>query len=79
MLNIGNVINFDTHSYEDIAEQITKHISNQFYNHPTNKDALLILNNDLKISDNEYFSDRLKDQPDEVKSYLLKQYANSTN
>ena len=79
VLNIGNVIKFDTHSYEDVAEKITKHISNQFYNHPTNKDALSILNNDLKISDNEYFSDRLKDQPDEVKSYLLKQYANSTN
>ena len=44
-----------------------------------NKDALSILNEDLKLDDNEYFSKRLKDEPDEVKSILLNQYANSAN
>ena len=79
VLNIGNVMNFDSDSYEIVAEQITNEISNQFHNHPTNKDALSILNEDLKLADNEYFLERLKDQPDEVKSILLKQYANSAN
>ena len=79
VLNIGNVMNFESDSYEIVAEQITNEISNQFHNHPTNKDALSILNKDLKLEDNEYFSERLKDEPDEVKSLLLNQYANSAN
>ena len=79
VLNIGNVMNFESDSYEIVAEQITNEISNQFHNHPTNKDALSILNKDLKLEDNEYFSERLKDEPDEVKSVLLNQYANSAN
>ena len=79
VLNIGNVMNFESDSYEIVAEQITNEISNQFHNHPTNKDALSILNEDLKLEDNEYFSERLKDEPDEVKSILLNQYANSAN
>ena len=79
VLNIGNVMNFESDSYEIVAEQITNEISNQFHNHPTNKDALSILKKDLKIEDNEYFSERLKGEPDEVKSILLNQYANSTN
>ena len=79
VLNIGNVMNFESDSYEIVAEQITNEISNQFHNHPTNKDALSILNKDLKLEDNEYFSERLKDEPDEVKSILLNQYANSAN
>ena len=79
VLNIGNVMNFESDSYEIVAEQITDEISNQFHNHPTNKDALSILNKGLKLEDNEYFSERLKDQPDEVKSVLLNQYANSAN
>ena len=77
--NIGNVMNFESDSYEIVAEQITNEISNQFHNHLTNKDALSILNEDLKLEDNEYFSERLKDEPDEVKSILLNQYANSAN
>ena len=72
-------MNFESDSYEMAAEQITNEISNQFHNHPTNKDALSILNEDLKLEDNEYFIERLKNQPDEVKSILLKQYANSVN
>jgi len=79
VLNIGNVMNFESDSYEIVAEQITNEISIQFHNHPTNKDALSILNEDLKLEDNEYFIERLKNQPDEVKSILLKQYANSVN
>ena len=79
VLNIGNVMNFESDSYEIVAEQITNEISNQFHNHPTNKDALSILNKDLKLEDNEYFSERLKGEPDEVKSVLLNQYANSAN
>ena len=79
VLNIGNVMNFESDSYEIVAEQITNEISNQFHNHPTNKDALSILNEDLKLEDNEYFSERLKDEPNEVKSILLNQYANSAN
>ena len=72
-------MNFESDSYEMAAEQITNEISNQFHNHSTNKDALSILNEDLKLEDNEYFLERLKDQPDEVKSILLNQYANSAN
>jgi hypothetical protein len=72
-------MNFESDSYEIVADQITNEISNQFHNHPTNKDALSILNEDLKLEDNEYFIERLKNQPDEVKSILLKQYANSVN
>ena len=79
VLNIGNVMNFESDSYEIVAEQITNEISNQFHNHPTNKDALSILNEDLELEDNEYFSERLKGEPDEVKSVLLNQYANSAN
>ena len=79
VLNIGNVMNFESDSYEIVAEQITNEISNQFHNHPTNRDALSILNKDLKLEDNEYFSERLKGEPDEVKSVLLNQYANSAN
>ena len=79
VLNIGNVMNFESDSYEIVAEQITNEISNQFHNHPTNKDALSILNEDLKLEDNEYFSERLKGEQDEVKSVLLNQYANSAN
>ena len=79
VLNIGNVMSFESDSYEIVSEQITVEISNQFHNHSTNKDALSILNEDLKLEDNEYFSKRLEDQPDEVKSILLSQYANSTN
>ena len=72
-------MNFESDSYEMAAEQITNEISNQFHNHSTNKDALSILNQDLKLEDNEYFLERLKDEPDEVKSILLNQYANSAN
>ena len=72
-------MNFESDSYEMAAEQITNEISNQFHNHPTNKDALSILNEDLELEDNEYFSERLKGEPDEVKSVLLNQYANSAN
>lgn len=79
VLNIGNVMNFESDSYEIVANQITNEISNQFHNHLTNKDALSILNEDLKLDDNEYFSKRLKDEPDEVKSILLNQYANSAS
>ena len=71
-MNIGNVMNFETDSYEIVAEQITNEISYQFHNHPTNKDALSILNKDLKLEDNEYFSERLKDEPDEVKRRSIK-------
>jgi len=77
VLNIGNVMNFEADSYEIAAAQITKEISNQLYNHPTNKAALSIISKDLKLEDNEYFSKRLKNQPDEVKRILLNQYANS--
>ena len=79
VLNIGNVMNFESDSYEIVAEQITNEISNQFHNHPTNKDALSIVNEDLRLEDNEYFLERLKDQPDAVKNILLNQYANSAD
>ncbi|MFL2729620.1 MAG: 1-acyl-sn-glycerol-3-phosphate acyltransferase [Gammaproteobacteria bacterium] len=79
VLNIGNVMNFESNSYEIVAEQITNEISNQFHNHPTNKDASSILNEDLKLEDNEYFLERLKDQPGAVKKILLNQYANSVD
>ena len=72
-------MSFESDSYEIVAKQITKRISNQFFNHPSNKDALSILKNDLKLEDNEYFAEKLKNQPDEVKSILLNQYANSAN
>ena len=72
-------MNFESDSYEIVAEQITNEISNQFHNHPTNKDASSILNEDLKLEDNEYFLEKLKDQPDEIKNMLLNQYANSAN
>jgi hypothetical protein len=72
-------MNFESDSYEIVAEQITNEISNQFHNHPTNKDALSIVNEDLRLEDNEYFLERLKDQPDAVKNILLNQYANSAD
>ena len=79
VLNIGDVMNFESDSYEVVAEQITNKISNQFHNHPTNKDALSIVNEDLRLEDNEYFLERLKDQPDAVKNILLNQYANTAD
>ena len=72
-------MNFESDSYEVVAEQITNKISNQFHNHPTNKDASSIVNEDLRLEDNEYFLERLKDQPDAVKNILLNQYANSAD
>ena len=79
VLNIGDVMNFESDSYEVVAEQITNKISNQFHNHPTNKDASSIVKEDLRLEDNEYFLERLKDQPDAVKNILLNQYANSAD
>ena len=72
-------MNFESDSYEIVAEQITYEISNQFHNNPTNKDASSIVNEDLRLEDNEYFLERLKDQPDAVKNILLNQYANSAD
>ena len=77
VLNIGEQINFIHDSYEAAADEITKQISNQFYNHSTNIDAKSIIDNKINLSDNNYFSERLKNQPEEVIEIMLNQYANS--
>ena len=77
ILKIGKQINFTDDSYDLIADEITKQISNQFHNHSTNIDARSIIKNEINLSDNMYFSKRLKNQPEEVIQIMLRQYANS--
>ena len=77
ILKIGKQINFIHDSYEAVADEITKQISNQFHNHSTNIDARSIIQNKINLSDNIYFSERLKNQPEGVIKIMLSQYANS--
>ena len=84
-LNIGKIINFESDSYDDCSNQITKAIKDSYKLHPTNYAAAIIqgkdnLNNsnDLdKIDDAiQYLENRIKLLPEDMQSYLLNQYSN---
>ena len=84
-LSIGKIINFESDSYDDCSNQITKAIKDSYKLHPTNYAAAIIqgkdnLNNsnDLdKIDDAiQYLENRIKLLPEDMKSYLLNQYSN---
>ena len=84
-LSIGKIINFESDSYDDCSNQITKAIKDSYKLHPTNYAAATIqgkdnLNNsnDLdKIDDAiQYLENRIKLLPEDMQSYLLNQYSN---
>ena len=84
-LSIGKIINFESDSYDDCSNQITKAIKDSYKLHPTNYAAAIIqgkdnLNNsnDLdKIDDAiQYLENRIKLLPEDMQSYLLNQYSN---
>ena len=84
-LNIGKIINFESDSYDDCSNQITKVIKDSYKLHPTNYAAAIIQgkdnpnnSNDLdKIDDAiQYLENRIKLLPEDMQSYLLNQYSN---
>ena len=84
-LNIGKIINFESDSYDDCSNQITKAIKDSYKLHPTNYAAAIIQgkdnpnnSNDLdKIDDAiQYLENRIKLLPEDMQSYLLNQYSN---
>ena len=84
-LSIGKIINFESDSYDDCSNQITKAIKDSYKLHPTNYAAAIIQgkdnpnnSNDLdKIDDAiQYLENRIKLLPEDMQSYLLNQYSN---
>ena len=84
-LSIGKIINFESDSYDDCSNQITKTIKDSYKLHPTNYAAAIIQgkdnpnnSNDLdKIDDAiQYLENRIKLLPEDMQSYLLNQYSN---
>ena len=84
-LSIGKIINFESDSYDDCSNQITKAIKDSYKLHPTNYAAAIIQgkdnpnnSNDLdKIDDAiQYLENRIKLLPEDIQSYLLNQYSN---
>ena len=83
-LNIGKAIKFDSDSYEDCSEKITKNIKNLYYLHPTNYAAAIIQGKEnieypyeLKEIEKsiDFLEKRINLIPDEMQSYLLNQYS----
>ena len=84
-ISIGKIINFESDSYDDCSNQITKAIKDSYKLHPTNYAAAIIQgkdnpnnSNDLdKIDDAiQYLENRIKLLPEDMQSYLLNQYSN---
>ena len=85
-LAIGNVMTFDSNSYEECSNKITNNIKNLYYLHPTNYAAALMQGKDIKYSIErskdieesiDYLKRRISLIPDEMHPYLLDQYSNT--
>ena len=87
-INIGNILNFNSDSYEDCSNHITQSIKGLYKLHPTNY-AAAIMQGKLNESDvlnqseidlaKEYLENRVKLGSKNLKSYLLNQYSNPLN
>ena len=84
-LAIGNVMTFDSNSYEECSNKITNNIKNLYYLHPINYAAALIQGRDIQypigrsqdIEESiDYLKRRISLIPDEMHPYLLNQYSN---
>ena len=85
-LAIGNVMTFDSNSYEECSNKITNYIKKLYYLHPTNYAAALMQGKDIKYSIErskdieesiDYLKRRISLIPDEMHPYLLDQYSNT--
>ena len=85
-LTIGNVMTFNSDSYEECSYEITENIRKLFYIHPTNYAAAIMQGRDIGYPEEwsyeikestEYLKRRLSLIPDEMHPYLLNQYSNS--
>ena len=85
-LTIGNVMTFNSDSYEECSYEITENIRKLFYLHPTNYAAAIMQGRDIGYPEEwsyeikestEYLKRRLSLIPDEMHPYLLNQYSNS--
>ena len=84
-LSIGNIINFESDSYDDCSDLITKAIKDSYKPHATNYAAAIIQGkedlksiNDLDKIDEAilYLENRIKLIPEDMHPYLLNQYSN---
>ena len=84
-LSIGNIINFESDSYDDCSDLITKAIKDSYKLHATNYAAAIIQGkedlksiNDLDKIDEAilYLEKRIKPIPEDMHPYLLNQYSN---
>ena len=84
-LSIGNIINFESDSYDDCSDLITKAIKDSYKLHATNYAAAIIQGkedlksiNDLDKIDEAilYLENRIKLIPEDMHPYLLNQYSN---
>ena len=85
-LTIGNVMTFNSDSYEECSHEITENIRKLFYLHPTNYAAAIMQGRDIDYPEEwsheitestKYLKKRLSLIPDEMHPYLLNQYSNS--
>ena len=85
-LTIGNVMTFNSDSYEECSYEITENIRKLFYLHPTNYAAAIMQGRDIDYPEEwiheitestAYLKRRLSLIPDEMHPYLLNQYSNS--
>tara|TARA_B100001057_G_scaffold384718_1_gene391268 strand:- start:2394 stop:3518 length:1125 start_codon:yes stop_codon:yes gene_type:complete len=84
-INIGNVIKFESDSYEKCSDQITNAIKDSYKFHATNYAAAIIQGIDAPKNSFdvdkinlaiEFIEEKLTLIPEEMHSYLLKQYSN---
>jgi 1-acyl-sn-glycerol-3-phosphate acyltransferase len=85
-LYIGEPMKFESNSYDDIAELITKKIKTSYKNHSTNIAACIMQGihiSNHEFTENEideameYLNQRMHLIPEEMHPFLLKQYSNS--
>ena len=84
-LNIGNIINFESDSYDDCSDLITNTIKDSYKLHATNYAAAIIQGIDAPKNSFdldkidlaiEFIEEKLNLIPEEMHKYLLKQYSN---
>ena len=85
-LEIGNIINFHTDSYEACSDQISSEIKALYKLHPTNYAAAIIQGKgfdkyaffgSVELDQSiQFLKNRLKTIPEEMHPYLLNQYSN---
>jgi len=84
-LEIGNIINFHTDSYEACSDQISSEIKALYKLHPTNYAAAIIQGKEIDKYDFDsaqidqsiqFLKNKIKAIPEEMHPYLLNQYSN---